>query len=103
MKKLTESTQKVLIQYANACNDLKDEFIEKYFDFNAENYWVADKEGEILVINDYFFDMETMELALEKNVKPKWLFEFYDWGLEAKDGESRNLNYFLNLKKLKQV
>ena len=44
-----------------------------------------------------------MYMALNENVKPKWLFEFYEWSIDEMqmdEGMSKILNCFLNLKKL---
>jgi len=92
-------TKEAVAYYKNACNFVRDEFVQKYFKSGCTYYWIADDIGGILSINDYFFDMDTMVMALERNVKPKWLFEFCEWSVEDTK-ETRNLNYFLNLKRI---
>jgi len=103
--------QMACINYDDACDHIRDKFIEKYFAGTMpEYYWIEEKmkmANYNLSINDYFFNLHDMYLALRENVRPKWLFEFYEWSTNdisaIGDMHHRNLNYFLNLKKLKQI
>ncbi len=102
MKSLNNKQKKMeidfwLTEYANTCNEIARLFEIKYFGKDADlpPDWVADRVGEVLIVNDYFFDMRDILTALEKNVTRKKLFEWYDYYTEGNTKLKVNFNNFL--------
>jgi hypothetical protein len=89
--------QSDLDDYYQACNGLAFEFQEKYFGVKYNFYpdWVNDEIGTVLMINDYFFGMDDIILALKKNVTRKKLFEWYDYYTEGNTKLKVNFNNYL--------
>jgi hypothetical protein len=86
--------KKELLLWEKAINKLTSVFIKKYFDKDADWYWVADESGGTLCINDYFFNMDRIVEAIRYNASSKKLFEFYDLELEkAKKEEDMKINF----------
>ena len=83
---------KEITNYYQACEAIKDKFIEVYFDGDdSYGYWVANRIGEIYYINDYFFDFSNMITALEFNATEKQLFYWHDFYMEI--GEKNMINF----------
>lgn len=87
--KLKQEKIAALANWCNATNELTQIFIRRYFvddeiDLgDVEWYWVADRVGEVLVVNDYFFDFGRIVDALEYDATPDQLFDYQDWELEC--------------------
>ena len=79
---------KTLQKFDKVCNELKDEFVEKYFsdkDYKVEDmeiWWVADKIGRMLCIGDYFFNFDDIVEALRLEPTQAQLFGWYYWNME---------------------
>lgn len=82
------SNQKDLIkQYEDACESIALFFSRKYFGSVLYD-WVAGDIGGMCVINDYFFNTETMLDYMKYRYTPKQMFEHYEKDLDAhKDGK----------------
>ena len=102
MKKLEKS---VIEQYKDACNSLRDVFIEKYFGKTREmieHYWIADEVGGCLYVNDRFFNVDDMVDFLQYNYTADQMFHYYDARLknqEAGDDAFFNIKSWKKLKK----
>ena len=92
---------KTLDNYFKSCEEVKKAFVKKYFDCPTDIYWIADKIGEVLAVNDYFFDMRFMITALLFNVSGKKMFRFYDYDLQERQTGKSPMNFenWLKLKK----
>ena len=89
--------------YEIACQDLKDMFVKRFFGkTDPEVWWVADKIGEVLFVNDFFFDMVDITQFIRYRYTRKEMFEYYDQRLEAlMAGSDFNYNIY-SWKKLKK-
>ena len=86
-----------LTEYYSGCNELARLFMLKYFgkDADVPPDWVADQIGGVLIVNDYFFNMRDIIIALTKNVTRKKLFEWYDYYTEGNTKLKVNFNNYL--------
>lgn len=94
--------------YYDACNLVARKFTKKYFKGYPEleylnDWWVAGNVGTIIFIGDYFFDMENMVEALERNVSDEVLFDWYDWMIDPKRKGTVSLHYYINLKAIGEI
>ena len=74
--KLKTKYEKIVEQYLIA-------FVEKQ-DLDIENcYWVADRVGEILSVNEqYYFSFEEIRFDVDNNVKERLIFKWQDESLD---------------------
>lgn len=88
-------TNKIILAYQKATNDLAIAFIKKYYgnEYVKDMFWVADEIGTILCINDDFWGVERMKQALEFNASEEQLFEFYHYEIELPEGENIIINF----------
>ncbi len=90
-----------LQEWERVTNELATEFINKYFDKDAEYWWVADQIGDVMFINDYFFNLSDMVYFLRYKYSKKYMFNYYEYRLDMdkkKQGTAINIK---NWKKLK--
>jgi len=74
---------KQLDNYFKSCEAIKQVFIKKYFGSVASGvYWVGDKIGEVLAVNDYFFDVNFMVYCLKFKVSVKKMFAYKDYEIK---------------------
>lgn len=89
---------KQLKAYYKSIEDLTKLFCRKYFDEVYEydtNDWVAGDIGDVICINDYWFNMSDIETAIKYSASEKELFDYYDSTLEGKEISFKNyLKYF---------
>lgn len=96
---------KELKQYNLVCNQLLYSFMKKYYCDKKQTikdldwFWIADRIGSVVALNDQFWGMEDIVLALEKNVSKKKLFEYNDKSIEDKPSAPRSLYQYLHVKK----
>lgn len=76
-------TKKLLRAWEDATIDLCNHFTLKYFDKDADVYFVADEIGKVLAINDYFFDLDEILDFLKYNYSKKMMFAWYDYKIEC--------------------
>ncbi len=79
--------QSPLKAWEQATEDLKDAFIERYFNCPTDVYWVADVCGEVFYVNDYWFSLQDAIDFFRYDYKPKDMFEYYDYRLSLYDIE----------------
>lgn len=87
----------LIMRYQDDCNWIAREFSMKYFgeiEFGMEDNWVAGDVGGVIMISDYFFDMENMVRALADKVSKKSLFEWYDQWTDPNNKIKINLKYW---------
>ncbi|HNU76512.1 MAG TPA: hypothetical protein PKL88_02255 [bacterium] len=89
-----------LTEYFSDCNELARIFIQKYFrgvavGCDGSPEWVCDEPGTVLIVNDFYFGMSDIILALKKEVTIKKLFEWYDYYTEPRKGNGVNFNNWL--------
>ena len=71
--------KKQLIQWEKETEKLKDIFVKKYFgDMASDVYWVANEIGGVLVVNDYFFNLERIIETIKYSASNKKLFEYQE-------------------------
>lgn len=91
-----------LDKYYSECNKIKELFILRYFCSknylieDVETYWIGDQVGSVAVINDYFFNIEDMVLALDRTVSKKKLFAYYDQSIEEKPDSLKTLYSYIH-------
>lgn len=69
-------------------------FIEKYFDGEADYFWIGDDVGGVLSVNDYFFGLDRIIEALRYKASKKDFFAYYDIELDATmKGEKVGINF----------
>ena len=85
--KLKNKYNKIVEQYLMA-------FVEKQ-ELDIENcYWVADKIGEILSINEqYYFNFDDIRFDVDNNIKAGTILEWQDKSL---DNYSKKKKYKIN-------
>lgn len=92
-------TKRILRNYEKAIQDLADCFVEKYFDKDADCWWVGDRVGDVFFVNNYWFDVERMREALEFGATADQLFEFQNHELEMfQRNEKANCNFISYLR-----
>lgn len=76
---------KYLKNYYNAVEELTKHFCNKYFkgvyEYDVED-WVGCDIGGIICINDYWFNLRNIEIAIKYKATKKELFGFYEYNLE---------------------
>ena len=76
---------KYLKNYYNAVEELTKKFCKKYFKGVYEydvNDWVGGYIGGIICINDYWFYLNDIVIAIKYKATKKELFGFYEYNLE---------------------
>jgi predicted nucleotidyltransferase len=81
-----------LKKYYQSCNDLATEFCKKYFNVNYD-FWVSDESGGVLVVGDYFFNMEQIVTTMEIKPSFKRLDEAYWYFIDNKKPKISFENY----------
>lgn len=67
-----------------ATQNLANVFVKKYFGSSVSDvYWTNDEVGGVLVINDYFFNLDRIVDAMKYTASKKKFFEYYDSELDA--------------------
>ncbi len=76
---------KKLKNYYKAVEELTKEFCKKYFkgvyEYNV-NDWVGCNIGGVICINDYYFNLNNIEIAIKYKATKKELFGYYDFSYE---------------------
>ena len=70
--------------FVNVANRYRDLFLSEYFDaanpdVSIEFYWVADKVGSILSVNDYFFGLDDIRYAVDHHISSFVIFDWYEY------------------------
>lgn len=73
---------KQLANWEKAVIALTELFVGEYFDKEADWYFVGDDIGGVLVVNDYFFNLDRIVEAIKYKATEKQLFDFYDLELQ---------------------
>ena len=70
-------------KYEKIVNEYLQIFVKKQ-DLDIENcYWVADKIGEILSVNEqYYFNFDDIRFDVDNNVKERLIFRWQDESLD---------------------
>ena len=70
-------------KYEKIVNEYLQIFIEKQ-DFDADDcYWIGDKIGEILSVNEqYYFSFDDIRFDVDNNVKESLIFRWHDESLD---------------------
>ena len=98
----------MITKYNNICNELAVEFIKKFykddddpqeitFDY-YDAYWVGGDIGEVLAINDFFWNMSDIVQALKLNPTREQLMDWYYDEYMCEEGLKLSL-YLENLAK----
>jgi hypothetical protein len=102
-----------LKQYENICNSLLIEFLNKQGISNSETdihwvnddiyseseiHWVNDDIGQIVFINDFYFDFRDIITDLKYNAPKELIFDWYNDNLE---NQSKEINYYSYIKGLR--
>ena len=86
--------------YENACKEMAEIFIKKYFGRIEDcDYWfVADDPSGVLYVNDYWFNISDIYSFLREKYSIKDMFAYYSYSLEFTEKEC-NKNPKLNDKR----
>ena len=94
---------KELKNYYEACEDLKDKFLEAVHDLSSgdisEQRWIGDAIGETLQYDDYFVNMHDMVDYFKYGFTPE---EFFDWYDKSTDAAIMNETY-VNMRNYKKL
>lgn len=75
----------LLQAWEKATQELADAFVEKYYGEDAsEIFWVGDEIGDLLMINDYCWNVGNMVDAFRWKCSKKRLLEWYELCIEEK-------------------
>lgn len=85
---------KELTIWEKATQELADAFIKKYYDEDVVSYWVGDEMGEVLAVNDQFWNIGNIVDALRWGCSKKRLFEWYDLFIENAKSPRVNLKNY---------
>jgi len=90
----------ILKNWEKETQKIADYFLKKYFKgYDPEWWWVADLVGEILFVNDYFFNLERIVEAIRFDASEKDLFDFYELELDCIiKGKQVDTNFYYYLK-----
>ena len=94
-------TKLALEAWENTTNSLMELFVEKYFGKDAEYWWVGDCIGEVLYVNDRFFDIKSIVDFIKYRYTADQMFDYYDYELKCHDDNESPIN-IKNWKKLKK-
>jgi len=79
--------------YEDACEELSREFVGWYFDWETTDFWwVGDTTGEVLAVNDYFFNMDVIAQAMRLRPTGDQLFGWYEQDIEYTPKKSKKPN-----------
>jgi len=85
---------KELKQLEKEINKFTDYFVKRYFDeIPTDMYWIGGEVGDVLDVNDYFFDLVDMRQFVKYNYTKKQMFEYYDYKLETEENIINICNY----------
>ena len=85
---------KELKAWEKATQELADAFVKKYYGKDADFYWVSAEIGDILVVNDHFWNVSNIVDALRWNCSEERLFEWYDLFIENNETPCINLRNY---------
>ena len=87
-------------EYNAICNIIVDIFVKKYFNKDAERWWVADEVGSGISIDDCYFSMEDILEYMKYKYSKKKMFERHEYTVDCafKNISPTNIK---NYKKLK--
>lgn len=71
--------------WEKATQELADAFVEKYYGEDASDvYWISDEIGDILAINDQFWNVGNMVEAIRWKCSEERLFEWYELYIQSR-------------------
>ncbi len=85
-----------LIKFNKAVDELTEFFVKKYFDKDADYYWISNERDGTLSVNDYFFSLSDIVESIQFNATEKQLFDWYDLALNASMGNKPLLQNYRN-------
>lgn len=88
--------EEVIDEYEYVCNLVLEKINNIYFEGEADVDWVGNEVGGVATVADYFFDMNTMVIALRYNATEKQFFDYYDMTLEDEKPKMNFKNYILH-------
>lgn len=88
-------TKKTIQNWNKATNNLAIAFVTKYYGKECveDMHWIGDEIGDILMINDEFWNVDRMKQALEFKATDEQLMEYYYYEIELPRGESAIINF----------
>lgn len=89
---MNHQKQPTFINWECATSELAYYFKVRYFDKEADSYWIADEVGGVYVIADYFFNIGDMVDFLRHNYTKKDMFTYYDHALDCATNHKECLN-----------
>ena len=87
-------TKKLIKNYEIAVQALADKFAKKYYGKDYEMWWVGDEIGDVLFINEFYWNVDRIVEALKENPTEDQLFDFYNYEIECSmNGEEVGINF----------
>ncbi len=80
--------------------DSLNQSIQEYIELFAKkhglslDYWVADRVGEVACLGDYYVNFTDVRIDLEKKIKKKFFFDWYDLTLDLNLKGKPVVNYY---------
>jgi len=75
------TTNKLKQDYENACNAYLKTFVDKHDYEYDPDYWVGNSVGTVISIADYYVDMETIRIDIDRNAPVDEFVKWYDYSL----------------------
>lgn len=94
---------KPLKAYYRVCEQLKDEFVFRYFFPKEDFHWIGDEIGGVLSVGDIFIDMHTISEVFRLNMTGDQFHDWYWWQLDFKNLPLNIENYLIVYRKDKKI
>lgn len=78
--------------WEKSTENLKDDFIKRFYGKHSENWWVSNEIGGLLFVNDNFYSINDILDALKYKPTRKQFFDWYNHNLEASFGKTYKIN-----------
>jgi hypothetical protein len=76
--------KEIMGEWEDATNTLVEYFVTKNFGENTEWDWVARNVGEVVFVNDYYFNFNEIVDFLKYNYTTKEILGYYDYSVDCR-------------------
>ena len=71
-------------------------FLDAYFKESTDHYWVGDKPGTVFYVDDLFFGLEDMRVAVDHDVPFDTLYDWYWYSTDVYNLTDRDVEITLS-------
>lgn len=89
---MTKDQKELFKNWEESTDEITQEFVRKYFGRDAEYFWIAEDVGGVLMVGDYYFNLDRIVEAIKYDATRSQLFDFYDMELEKAYSSQERLN-----------